>query len=35
MFSAPVALGIYATAFEKAGALDKLEAFARFAGWDW
>ena len=29
MFSAPVALAIYATAFERAQALDKLEGFAR------
>lgn len=34
MFSAPIALGLYATAFEKAGALDKLEAFASFNGPD-
>ncbi|GIL74406.1 hypothetical protein Vretimale_2052 [Volvox reticuliferus] len=34
MFSAPVALGIYATAFERAGALDKLEGFASFHGPD-
>ncbi|KXZ51580.1 hypothetical protein GPECTOR_12g543 [Gonium pectorale] len=34
MFSAPVAMGIYATAFEQAGALDKLEGFASFHGPD-
>ncbi|GFR45153.1 hypothetical protein Agub_g6536 [Astrephomene gubernaculifera] len=34
MFSAPVALGIYATAFEQAGALERLEAFASFNGPD-
>ncbi|PNW76681.1 hypothetical protein CHLRE_11g467550v5 [Chlamydomonas reinhardtii] len=34
MFSAPVALAIYATAFEKAQALDKLEGFASFHGPD-
>ena len=34
MFSAPVALGLYAVAFERAGALDKLEAFASFNGPD-
>lgn len=34
IFSAPVALALYATAFEQAGALDKLEAFASFNGPD-
>ncbi|GAX73414.1 hypothetical protein CEUSTIGMA_g866.t1 [Chlamydomonas eustigma] len=34
IFSAPVALGLYAEAFEKAGALEKLEAFASFNGPD-
>ena len=34
MFSSPVALGLYALAFERAGALDKLEAFASFNGPD-
>jgi dihydroorotase len=34
MFSAPAALPIYAHAFEKAGALDKFEAFASFNGAD-
>jgi dihydroorotase len=33
-FSAPVALELYAEAFEKAGALDKLEGFASFYGAD-
>lgn len=34
VFSAPVALELYATAFEKAGALDKLEAFTSHNGAD-
>lgn len=34
IFSAPVALALYAHAFEQAGALDKLEAFASFNGPD-
>ncbi len=34
IFSAPVALPLYAHAFEQAGALDKLEAFASFNGPD-
>lgn len=34
IFSAPVALPLYAHAFEKVGALDKLEAFASFNGAD-
>lgn len=34
MFSAPVALAIYAHAFEKAGALGNFEAFASFNGPD-
>ncbi|MGJ0486162.1 MAG: dihydroorotase [Methylomicrobium sp.] len=33
-FSSPVALELYAEAFEKAGALDKLEGFASFYGAD-
>jgi dihydroorotase len=33
-FTAPAALELYATAFEEAGALDKLEAFASFHGAD-
>lgn len=33
-FSAPIALELYAEAFEKAGALDKLEGFASFYGAD-
>jgi dihydroorotase len=33
-FSAPVALELYAEAFEKAGALDKLEGFSSFYGAD-
>jgi dihydroorotase len=33
-FSAPLALELYAEAFEKAGALDKLEGFASFYGAD-
>lgn len=33
-FSAPVALPLYAQAFEQAGALDRLEAFASFNGPD-
>ncbi|KAK9829133.1 hypothetical protein WJX72_004069 [[Myrmecia] bisecta] len=35
IYSAPVALSLYAHAFEKAGALDKLEAFASHNGPDW
>ena len=35
VFSAPVALALYATAFEAAGALDKFEAFASHNGPDW
>lgn len=34
MFSAPLALALYAHAFEQAGALDKLEAFASHNGPD-
>ena len=34
IFSAPVALPLYARAFEQAGALDRLEAFASFNGPD-
>eukprot|EP01018_Ginkgo_biloba_P023384 Gb_36624 [translate_table: standard] len=34
IYSAPVALPLYAKAFEQAGALDKLEAFASFNGPD-
>jgi len=34
VYSAPIALALYATAFEQAGALDKLEAFASFNGPD-
>lgn len=34
VFSAPIALALYATAFEQAGALDKLEGFASFHGPD-
>lgn len=34
IYSAPIALGLYATAFEQAGALDRLEAFASFHGPD-
>lgn len=34
IFSAPHALELYATAFEKAGALDRLEGFASFHGPD-
>mmetsp|Transcript_29834 Transcript_29834/g.76530 ORF Transcript_29834/g.76530 Transcript_29834/m.76530 type:complete len:388 (-) Transcript_29834:324-1487(-) len=34
IYSAPVALSLYAHAFEKAGALDKLEGFASFHGPD-
>ncbi|KAF6257727.1 dihydroorotase [Scenedesmus sp. NREL 46B-D3] len=34
VFSAPIAMALYATAFEQAGALDKLEAFASFNGPD-
>ncbi|MGZ8201568.1 MAG: dihydroorotase, partial [Methylosarcina sp.] len=33
-FSAPAALELYAEVFERAGALDKLEAFASFHGAD-
>jgi dihydroorotase len=34
VFSAPIALGLYATAFEAAGALDRLEGFASHHGPD-
>ena len=34
VYSAPIALALYATAFEAAGALDRLEAFASFNGPD-
>lgn len=34
IFSAPIAMALYATAFEQANALDKLEAFASFNGPD-
>jgi dihydroorotase len=34
MFTAHAAIELYATAFEQAGALDKLEAFASFHGAD-
>lgn len=34
VFSAPISLALYATVFEKYGALDKLEAFASFNGPD-
>eukprot|EP00775_Hariotina_reticulata_P006238 gene6238-6475_t len=34
IFSAPIAMALYATAFEEAGALDRLEAFASFNGPD-
>lgn len=34
MYSAPIAMALYATAFERANALDKLEAFASFNGPD-
>lgn len=34
IYSSPVALPLYAQAFEQAGALDKLEAFASFYGAD-
>lgn len=34
VYSAPIALPLYATAFEQAGALDKLEGFASFNGPD-
>ena len=35
MYTAPNALGLYAEAFEAAGAIDRLEAFASFHGPDW
>ena len=34
MFSAPISLALYATVFERYGALDRLEAFASFNGPD-